>query len=404
MTPAPGARVSARQSTLRSTNLAVAAAEAVSSPTPLSRAGIAAATGMTRSTASRLVDDLVAARVLTELSPVAGSGPGRPAIPLSAARGSFVALGLEVNVSQLAVRAVDLSGEVLAERITHDDLAGSDPGRVLERLATLIRSVATVSAVRAARLVGTALALPGLVADGTLLRAPNLGWDGVRPGDVLSPVLEELGARLDLANEAELGALAVSRRRPGAPGPLRSFLYLSGENGIGAGIVDDGRLVSGAHGFAGEIGHVLVDPNGPECGCGNRGCLERFAGRRVILAAAGLPEDAEPSILVERWERGDNHARAAVTSAAQALGIAVGAALNIIDVPAVVLGGHLGPLTEVLRPELEAALERRVLASRWSHPTIAAAPQDEAPGATGAAWSVLERVISSPADWIDPRD
>ncbi|WP_303325115.1 ROK family transcriptional regulator [Actinomyces radicidentis] len=402
MTPDQPGRASARQSTLRATNLAVVAAHAVAAPSPVSRADIAAATGMTRSTASRLVDELVADGVLAELPPVTGSGPGRPAIPLTVARGSFVALGLEVNVSHLAVRAVDLSGEVLAERIVHHDLTGSDPARVLARLAELLTAVASVSAVRAARLVGASLALPGLVSDGVLLRAPNLGWDGVRPAGLLAPALDALGTDLVLGNEADLGALAASRTRPGAPGALSSFLYLSGENGIGAGIVEGGQLATGTRGFAGEIGHLLIDPEGPECSCGNRGCLERFAGRRVILAAAGLPEDAEPAELLARWEAGDPAARTAVSAAAEALGVALGAAINLMDIPAVVLGGHLGPLTGVLRPELEAALDRRVLASRWSTPTITAAPPDEAPGATGAAWSVLERVITAPADWLEP--
>ena len=251
--------------------------------------------------------------------------------------------------------------------------------------------------------MGAALALPGLVRDNTLLRAPNLGWSDIRPAEVLAPVLDRLGAGLVVENEADLAALTTARVRPGAPGEHRDFIYLSGENGVGAGIVRNSEVWLGANGFAGEIGHIQVDPKGPECGCGNRGCLERFAGRRAILNAAGLPRGAGPDELLKACEddASPHHeqARHAVDAAADALGIALGTAINILDIPAVVLGGHLAPLTGLLTPSLQKSLDRRVLASRWSAPQILPAPDDETPGATGGAWSLLEGVIADPAAW-----
>lgn len=399
----PDAVPSARQSSLRTSNLALLASRVFSSPEPVSRADIAAETGMTRSTASRLADELVAIGLVRELDPVASSGPGRPAVPLLPARGTFVALGLEVNVSRMAVRAVDLAGQVLAERIVVDDFSSSDAPAVLGRLADLLEPIAAIGAVGSARLVGAALALPGLVRDNTLLRAPNLGWSDIRPAEVLAPVLDRLGAGLVVGNEADLAALTTARVRPGAPGEHRDFIYLSGENGVGAGIVRNSEVWLGANGFAGEIGHIQVDPKGPECGCGNRGCLERFAGRRAILNAAGLPRGAGSEELLKACEddASPHHERArrAVDAAADALGIALGTAINILDIPAVVLGGHLAPLTGLLAPPLQKILSRRVLASRWSAPQILPAPDDETPGATGGAWSLLEGVIADPAAW-----
>lgn len=399
----PDAAPSARQSSLRTSNLALLASRVFSSPEPVSRADIAAETGMTRSTASRLADELVAIGLVRELDPVASSGPGRPAVPLLPARGTFVALGLEVNVSRMAVRAVDLAGQVLAERIVVDDFSSSDAPAVLGRLADLLEPIAAIGAVGSARLVGATLALPGLVRDNTLLRAPNLGWSDIRPAEVLAPVLDRLGAGLVVENEADLAALTTARVRPGAPGEHRDFIYLSGENGVGAGIVRNSEVWLGANGFAGEIGHIQVDPKGPECGCGNRGCLERFAGRRAILNAAGLPRGAGSEELLKACEddASPHHERArrAVDAAADALGIALGTAINILDIPAVVLGGHLAPLTGLLAPPLQKILSRRVLASRWSAPQILPAPDDETPGATGGAWSLLEGVIADPAAW-----
>ena len=399
----PDAVPSARQSSLRTSNLALLASRVFSSPEPVSRADIAAETGMTRSTASRLADELVAIGLVRELDPVASSGPGRPAVPLLPARGTFVALGLEVNVSRMAVRAVDLAGQVLAERIVVDDFSSSDAPAVLGRLADLLEPIAAIGAVGSARLVGAALALPGLVRGNPRLRAPNLGWSDIRPAEVLAPVLDRLGAGLVVENEADLAALTTARVRPGAPGEHRDFIYLSGENGVGAGIVRNSEVWLGANGFAGEIGHIQVDPKGPECGCGNRGCLERFAGRRAILNAAGLPRGAGSEELLKACEddASPHHERArrAVDAAADALGIALGTAINILDIPAVVLGGHLAPLTGLLIPSLQKSLDRRVLASRWSAPQILPAPDDETPGATGGAWSLLEGVIADPAAW-----
>nr|WP_300336385.1 ROK family protein [Actinomyces sp.] len=403
--PSPAARgsraaASARQSTLRTANLALVARQVLSSPTPISRADVAAVTGMTRSTASRLTDELVGAGILTELDPAPSSGPGRPAVPLAPPHATFVALGLEVNVAHMAVRAIDLSGELLTERVVLDDFSGSDPAVVLRRLATLVADVLTLPLIRGARLVGAGIALPGLVSDGVLLRAPNLGWSGVRPAEHLASVLEGNRLSLEVGNEASLGALTVGRSRPVLAPQWPSFIYLSGENGIGAGIVHDGQAVAGTNGFAGEIGHVQIDPNGPLCSCGNTGCLERYAGRRAILATAGLAEDARPEELVAAWQDGNDGARQAVSSAAHALGVGLGAAVNLLDIPVVVLGGHLAPLAEVLRPEIEAELGRRVLASRWTGLEILQAGSDQMPGATGAAWSLLEKVVVDPSAWM----
>lgn len=406
-TTAPGGQgseatgaASARQSTLRTANLALVARQVLSSPEPVSRARVAATTGMTRSTASRLADDLVAAGVLAELDPAPATGPGRPAVPLAPPRGTFMALGLEVNVAHMAVRAIDLSGQVLAEHVVVDDFAGSDPAEVLARLAPLAADVLGVDAVARARAVGAALALPGLVSGDRLLRAPNLGWRHVRPAEHLGAVLAPAGLELRLGNEANYGAITVGRERPAAPPSWPSFIYLSGENGIGAGIVREGRIVTGDNGFAGEIGHIQVDPDGPRCTCGNRGCVERYAGRRLILAASGLPDDARPDELVDAWRAGDERARGAVSRAARALGAGLGAAINVLDIPVVVLGGHLAPLAQVLRPELKSELTRRVLASAWSAPRIMTASGDQMSGATGAAWSLLEDVIADPSAWM----
>ena len=175
----------ARQSSLRESNLALVARTVCASSTPVSRAGVAARTAMTRSTVSRLVDDLVAAGVLAEIEPSSVTGPGRPATPLAPGT-ALAALGLQVTASYLAARLVDLSGRVVAQRVEYDDLVGCEAAPTLAPLGELSRQVLAEG--RGIRLVGAGLALPGIVSSssGRLLRAPNLGWSDLVPAEHLA--------------------------------------------------------------------------------------------------------------------------------------------------------------------------------------------------------------------------
>jgi predicted NBD/HSP70 family sugar kinase len=383
----------ARQSSLRSSNLALVLRTVCAADGPLSRADVAVRTQTTRATAARLVDELVAGGLLDEGERLALPRRGRPATPLLPG-GRIGALGLQVDAGLLAARVLDLRGRVVAERVEEDDLVGSDPARTLARLGAL--TTALLAGLPAGlRLVGGGLALPGLVDVGRelLLRAPNLGWSDVPAVDLLAAHLPD-GLRPVLGNEADLAARTVAETAPGRPGPLRDFLYLSGQIGIGGAAVLGGRVMTGSAGWAGEVGHVCVDPEGPACRCGSTGCLEQYAGRHALLAAAGLPLDTPPAEVVAR--AGDADVRRALDAAARALGVAVAGVVNVLDLPAVVLGGHLAALAEPLRPRLEELLGRRVLSARWRRPVVEAVTGPPAAGATGAALRALGDVLADP--------
>jgi predicted NBD/HSP70 family sugar kinase len=385
----------ARQSTLRVSNLGLVLRTVCASAQPVSRADVAAATGMTRATAARLVDELLAGGLLDEGERVAPLRRGRPATPLLPGS-RFAALGLQVDAGLLAARVLDLRGRIVAERVEDGDFRNSDPAATLARLGALAAEL------RAAlpgtlRLVGSGLALPGIVdvEGGVLLRAPNLGWWDVRPADHLPDGLDPV-----LGNEADLAARTVAEVAPGRSGPHRDFVYLSGQIGVGGAAVLGGRVMAGTDGWAGEMGHVCVDPDGPACRCGSTGCLEQYAGRHALLTAAGLPLDATPRELAARVRDGDEAARAAVDTAAWALGVALAGVVNVLDIPTVVLGGSLGELADLLGPRVEEHLARRVLSSRWRRPTIQAADNAPAAGATGAALRALADVLTDPDRWL----
>jgi predicted NBD/HSP70 family sugar kinase len=391
----------ARQGTLRELNLGLVLREvidaALSHQPPPSRADVAAATGLARATVSALVDRLVAGGLLAELEPTPTLRAGRPAVPLTPAGGTLVALGAEVNVDYHAVRAIDLRAQVLAERVVPADHRGSDPAAVLESLAALADEVADQAlsggeGPGARRVVGTALALPGLVArdTGTLLLAPNLGW---REVDVLAALASSSRVLGDhpphLANEADLAARAELRaQRPDGP---TSFVYVSGEIGIGAAIVLDGAVFGGRHGWAGELGHTLVAD-------GRR--LEQVAGQDAMLRAAGLDRQAGVGPLVAALRSDEAAAHAALGAAGQALGAALANVVNAVDVSDVVLGGTYAALAEHLTAPVLTALRSNVLAAPWAPPAVAVARAGELPAVTGAALTVLDRVIADPSAWL----
>jgi predicted NBD/HSP70 family sugar kinase len=389
-----------RRPSLRDSNLHRVLRAVLRSGQPLSRAGIATATDLTRSTVSRLVDELLAGHLLDELPRDRPPGRGRPGVPLVPG-GRVAALGLQVNAGFLAARVVDLRGRILAEDYVDTDLTNSDPSSTLRRLdavaARLRRELP-----QEVRLVGCGLAVPGIVSVGEdrVLSAPNLGWTGVRVRSLLGRgTVGDLAVRV--GNEADLAARTVAEDTPGGTGRFSDFIYVSGEVGVGGAAVIGGRVFTGRHGWAGEIGHVTVDPNGPACRCGSTGCLEQYAGRPAILRAAGLPAHGSVTQLLRRVDAGDPMAERAVRSAARALGVALASAVNVLDIPTVVLGGHLAEAAGALRPLLVGELASRVMSARWQPPAVEVAGEDRAPGATGAAYLLLDGLIDSPARWVD---
>ena len=212
--------------------------------------------------------------------------------------------------------------------------------------------------------VGIAVAVPGLVevASGTLLRAPNLGWTRLRIVDELKARLPHLDLPIRVENEANLAALAEHWQ--GAARGVRNFICVFGEVGVGAGIVVDGELYRGAHGFGGEFGHLTLTPGGDLCACGSRGCLETLVGQEAIARRAGLRiESGErtwslTAELVRRADSGDPAVLAALREAGATLGLGLASVVNLLDLDVVVLGGCFGPLAPWLAVEVEQCAAR----------------------------------------------
>lgn len=395
------AALPADQTTVRRANLGVVLRH-VAATGPQSRAQIAADTGLTRGTVSSLVSELIALELLRETGETSSPRKtGRPGAALELAD-VVVGVGLEVNVDYVAVSVEDLTGAVRYQRRSYRDNRGSAPGPVLDRLARAARGGLEAAANDGLRAVGVSLAVPGLVeeASGTVVFAPNLGWENF-------PVAAELESRLGLPvhieNEANLAALAEHWR--GAAVGLDDFVCVFGEVGVGGGVVLGGHLFRGSHGFGGEFGHVTVDPEGPECRCGSRGCVETLVGQEAVARAAGISpvEGRSRSLtdeLVRRAEDGAPGVVDALEDAGRWLGVALASTFNLLDLQAVVLGGCFGPLSPWLLESTRATLLERSLAARSGTFSVLPSAFGDGAAVRGAAALSLRRVLEAP--WTAP--
>lgn len=273
---------------------------------------------------------------------------------------------------------------------------------MLGELAELAAAVTSAAAAEGLRPAGLALAVPGLVGDrpGVVEHAPNLGWQRLPVASLLAASLaERLPAELAelplvLDNEANLGALAELWRGVGNP----DMIHISAEAGIGAALLVDGRLFRGARGFAGELGHVPVYPDGERCACGARGCLEQYAGLAAVLRAAGAEQpDDGVARLARRAAAGDGAVVAALDQAGRALGTALAGAVNLMDPAAVVLGGAYAELADWLLPAVRSELAARVTVRPWSAEAVLPSALGRSGPLVGAALLTVRQILEDPA-------
>lgn len=381
------------QESLRSINIGLALQSILLSKTPPNRAQVAASIGAARSTAGTLVDELISWGLIEEREAPEQRKRGRPGKLLVPSSGKVAAIGVEINVAILAVKVIDVAGNVLAKRFIYDDFRGVEPSRAVDMAMGLIEECLGETDAEV-NLVGTSFAVPGMVDSQTehILVAPNLGWPAV---DLVGLARQAgLSGKISVFNEADCAALTVSQNSPGQPSELQDFLYVSGEVGIGSAYVTEGVVRTGKHGWAGELGHVCVDAIGAPCACGSTGCLEVYAGQRAMCAAAQVASIEE---LLSKLKLGDKRCEQTVRKAVISLGVAISAAMNLLDISTIVFGGHLGRLADYLvKPTMEE-LRTRVLWGDLSSFNIIPIRLDSGKRATGAAFAVLNQVLKNPA-------
>jgi predicted NBD/HSP70 family sugar kinase len=321
----------------------------------LSRADLATAVGLTKSTVSLLVRELLEEGWLAEREIVATGDLGRRPTPLFIDPSRLLLLGVEVGIDAVRVVATTLTGEVLARTMASHG-AGKSARSGITTVANALLKLRRQLDEAQHRIVGIGIGLPGGVdeARGFLHFAPNLGWRDVPFGEQLADKLAGTalaGVPMYVQNEADVAALGELEfhHAPGAD-PL---LYVSINQGVGAGVVVDDRLLTGSRGFAGEVGHIVLQINGPQCSCGRRGCAEALIGLRA-LAAAGDDEGAPVEAIRQRLNAGDADTQRALKKAGSYLGVLLQNLSAAYDPACIVLGGSVVELGEAfLAPALQ---------------------------------------------------
>jgi predicted NBD/HSP70 family sugar kinase len=279
------------------------------------------------------------------------------------------------------------------------------PEKALGRLAHMAETALDAASAQGLLVRGMGVALPGVVDvdRGMLLHAPNLGWRDLPVRQILGAQVNLQPERVDVENEANLAALAELWFGRGAE--WGDYLHVSGEIGVGAGIVSGGRMVRGSHGFAGEAGHISIDMNGPACPCGARGCLERYCGQEAILRAAGLDPtpatstgqpDGSIADLLTALDAGRARPRRAVHRAGEALGRGLAGAVNLLDVDTVVLGGIYSSLAPWLAEPFTDSLRRNTLTTRWAPTRVEVSELGADAAVRGAAELTIQRLLTDP--------
>lgn len=333
----------------------------------ISRAELTTAMGLNRSTIGGLVAELEALGLTEQAAPSgARTGAGRPSPDVVPATDGAYVLAVDIGVAGLAVARVGLAGRVLS-RATASIPTSRTPESTCEAVVELLRLVVREAPARSP-LVGLGISVPGLVrsVDHLVRLAPNLGWVDVPIGTILAECLG-LDVDMTVGNDADLGALAEHLR--GAGTDDADLIYLSGEVGVGAGIVVDGRPVGGGGGYAGEIGHLQMDPAGRLCHCGSRGCWETQVGAPAIAEAIGCPDD-RVAALGEVLETHDG-AGDALRAVGRDLGAGIASAVNLLNPQVVVLGGYFRSLYPLVRAEVDDAVRSRALVAPSEHVRIA---------------------------------
>jgi predicted NBD/HSP70 family sugar kinase len=307
----------------------------------LSRADLAASVQLTKSTVSLLVRELIAEGWLLERDCVATGDIGRRPTPLFIDPTRLVLLGAEIGIESTRLVATSLVGDVLAStQVQHAADRGADA--CIARLAACLCALRRQLGGGAREVIGIGVGLPGGVDEttGLLHFAPNLGWRGVAVGALLQAALagsELAGVALFVQNEADVAALGELEFDPHGDATSDPLLYVSINQGVGAGVIVGDRLLIGSRGFAGEIGHTILLTGGPLCSCGRRGCAEALIGMRSMLPATG--GSATVADIAARLSAGDARTLQSVASAGGHLGTLLQNLAAAYDPACIVLGG-----------------------------------------------------------------
>ncbi|HEY2042392.1 MAG TPA: ROK family protein [Jatrophihabitans sp.] len=364
--------------------------EAVLTRGPLSRRDAAKLTGLSAASVTKLVKPMISHGYLVENVREAGV-PGRPQIPLQVDAARHHAVGIKLMDGEVVGVVADLHAEVQSShRMKYAD---TSPAGVVAAIDELTGVLLERSPVDRSKLLGIGIGLGGHVngTTGVVVQSSFLGWKDV-------PLRQMLVERMKLpvVIENDVNTLAVAEQWFGAGSTFPTFALVTVGAGVGCALVLDGHLWRGVSGAAGEFGHMVVDPDGPVCHCGKRGCLEAVVGDTAIAAAMSAAVGrrvTKVSQVVAQAHAGDPDARQVFTQAGVALGRAIAALLNLLNPPLVILSGEGVTASDLFIDALRAELDRDAFSSTSADCTVLVRPLPDETWARGAAATMLRHGV-----------
>jgi predicted NBD/HSP70 family sugar kinase len=365
---------------------------------------------------SSLVAELVERGLAREGGIQRAGSVGRPAQTVELDGRRIGGIGVEINVDYLTALVLDLTNAVVFEQRVALDVQALSADAVLDAVTDLaaraVRECDRLDMVP----VGMTLAIPALVDvdAGVVAFAPNLHWNEV---PVVRGMIDRLTARLSrptfpiqVDNDANLAALGEYAMGSLAGTP--DLVYLTGETGVGGGVMAGGRLLRGAEGFSGEIGHIPLDPDGHDCGCGRRGCWETMVGLAGLLRMAATTDDPvrDPALDLEqrldmigrRAALGDRRTLDALAQVGAALGLGASILINVFNPMALVLGGYFASLGPYLLGPVMTELRRRVIAPDIGGCRVELSRLGFTAASRGGAHVAFEAVLDDPTLVVPP--
>ncbi len=360
--------------------------EAVLTRGPLSRRDAAKVTGLSAASVTKLVKPMIRHGYLVENEREAGV-PGRPQIPLQVDPTRHNAVGIKLMDGEIVGVVVDLHAEVQsAHRMKYADTTPDGVVDAIEQMTAILRERSSAAQ---DRLLGIGIGVGGHVngTTGEVVASPFLNWHNVALRQLVADRMS-----LPVVIENDVNTLAVAEQWFGAGSTFPSFALVTIGAGVGCALVLDGQLWRGVSGVAGEFGHMIVDPGGPECHCGKRGCLEALVGDTAIAAAMSAAAGrriTRISQVISAAHAGDPDARRVFSQAGVALGRAIAALLNLLNPPLLILSGEGITASDLFMDALRAELDRDAFSSAAADCTVLVRPLPDEAWARGAAATML---------------
>lgn len=377
---------------------------------PVSRAQIAQATSLNKSTVSSLVEDLLERHLIHETG-IASAGTGRPATMLEINPLAGGIVGVELGVDFVAVALTDFTGNILwSQTIDADPTVAYD--KTLRKTLNLAQKAIAFCKEKELYILGLGFATPGTVnlENGLLIFAPNLNWRNV---PLKAFFTEHTGLKVFVENDAN--AAAVAEHLFGAARRCHNFVFVFAGVGIGGGLFLDGKLHRGNNGYAGEIGHspIMLEPFQIPCHCGNSGCWETYAnqnsiiqrvqtrleGKKNSIITQMIAEQKSPlsiSLIKKAADAGDSDALEALVEAGKAMGLGFASIINILNPEKIILGGPLSVVGDYLLPTIRSVAPRHSLPEMRPTVEIILSSFETTASLIGAISIVVDDILSNP--------